>query len=96
MPTDFTQLDAAIADLTAQVASTETVEASADTLIEGFAVQVQAAVADALTKDAAANAASIAAANNAIEGVVARFKASGDKLAAAVVAGTPNATPPAA
>lgn len=84
MPVDLTALNSSIADLTTQVAATETTEAGADTLIAGFAAQVTKAVTDALTADAAANAGSIDAANQAIAAVTARFKASSDKLGAAV------------
>lgn len=90
MPANFASLDAAVAALTTQVQSTETVEASAVALINGFAVAVTKAVSDALTADNAADETSIAAASAAIEATRARFAASGDALGAAVVAGTPN------
>lgn len=94
MPADFASLTAKITELTTQVESTESIEASAVALINGFAVQVTAAVAAALTADNAADQGSIDATNAAIEGVRARFAASGAALGAAVVANTPGAPPP--
>lgn len=91
MPADFAALDAAVSALTTQVQSTETVEASAVALINGFASAVTKAVSDALTADNAADAASISAATAAIEATRARFANSGDALGAAVVANTPSA-----
>ena len=87
--TDFTALNNAITALTAQVTATEGVEDSAVALIAGFASAVTKAVSDALTADDAADQGSIAVANQAIADVAARFKASGDKLGAAVTANTP-------
>jgi hypothetical protein len=95
MPSDFTALNQAIADLTAEVAEDETVESSAVTLINGFGAAVTTAVTAALTADAAANQTSIDAANGAIAAVVGRFVAARTPLAAAVVANTPAEVPPA-
>ena len=81
---DFGKLAAAIAALTAQVASTEGTEASAVALINGFAGQISTAVQAALTADNNADEATIAAAQTAIDEVTARFNASGNLLGAAV------------
>lgn len=81
---NFDSLAAAVAALSAQVAATEGTEASAVTLINGFATAVAAAVTEALTADNAADDASIAAAKQAIEEVTARFNASAATLGAAV------------
>lgn len=91
MPINTTELDAAIAALTAQVAETETVEESATKLIEGFADAVTKAVSDALTADAAANEATVKAATDAITAVKTRFGQSEDKLGEAITANTPTA-----
>lgn len=88
---DFTALNDAITSLTAQVTATEGTEASAVALINGFAAQIQTAVAAALTADDAADAGSIQAAQSAISAVTARFAASGAALGAAVAA--PPVTP---
>ena len=90
MPADFSALTAAVAALTTQVAATEGTEASAKALIDGFAAQVTAAVTAALTADNNADATSIAAANQAIADVTARFQASAASLGAAVASGTPT------
>jgi len=92
---DFNTLNAAISALTAQVAETETVEASAVALINGFSAEVTKAVTDALTADNAADQGSIDAANQAIATVTARFAAAGSTLGAAVSANTPAAPTPA-
>ncbi len=84
MAVDLTQLNATITALTAEVARTETTEDSAGKLITGFAAEISKAVSDALDADKAANTASIAAAQNAIDAVTARFVAADDKLGAAV------------
>lgn len=94
MPIDTTALDAAIAALTVEVARTEGTEDSAAKLIAGFAAQVTTAVTAALQQDAAANAATVTAAQKAISDVTARFSAADDKLGAAVAANSP-APPPA-
>jgi hypothetical protein len=78
------ELNAAIAALTTQVASTEGTEASAEALIRGFAEQITAAVTAALTADNNADQASIDAANAAIAEVTARFATSAGKLATAI------------
>lgn len=83
---DLSALNASIDALTTEVARTEGTEDSAGKLIAGFAAAIQKAVADALTADAAANSASIAAASKAITDVTARFVAADDKLGAAVAA----------
>ncbi len=70
--------------LTAQVAETEGIEASAVALIQGFSTKIQEAVAAALAADDAADQGSIDAANAAIAEVTARFKASAGALGAAV------------
>ena len=94
MPVDVTALQNSINSLTAQVTTTVGVEDSAEALIAGFAAQVTKAVADALAADAAANQGSIDAATAAIAQVTTQFKASSDKLGAAVAAnpGTPAPT----
>ncbi len=86
---DVTALNSAITALTAQVANTETVEGSAEALIDGFSAQITKAVTDALTADNAADDASIAAAQQAINDVTARFTASAAKLGAAVATVVP-------
>jgi hypothetical protein len=88
MPANINPLTAAIDALTAQVAETETVEASAVAVINGFAEQVTAAVSAALEADNAADNASITAATNAIETTRARFASSAALLKA--VATTPS------
>ena len=90
---DRTKLDKSIADLATQMTKTVGTEESAGQLIAGFSQAVQAAVADALTKDAAANQGSIDAASAAIDQVTAQFAAADDKLGAAIVAN--SGTPPA-
>ena len=85
---DFSNLQAAIDSLTSQVASTETVEASAAALITGFSQQIDAAVAAALAADDAADQGSITAAQGAIAEVTARFQASAANLGNAIPAGT--------
>lgn len=65
----------AIDELAAQVEATETVEASAKTLIEGFAAQLAGAADDPAQ----------------VRAIAARMKASADALAAAVAANTPQA-----
>ena len=91
MPANVDALNAAIADLTAQVAATTTVEASATTLINGFAAAVTKAVTDALTADNAADQGTIDAATSAIANVKAGFNTSATALGAAVTANTPQA-----
>ena len=91
MPVNTSAFDAAFASLTAQVAETETVSASAVALINGFATAITKAVTDALTADNAADQATIDAATAAIEGVRTRFAASEDALGAAVLSSTPQA-----
>jgi len=86
MPVDLTALNATITALTAEVARTEGTEDSAGKLIAGFSAAVTKAVTDALNADAAANAQSVAAANQAIADVTARFAAADDKLGAAIAA----------
>ncbi len=88
---DFSQLEAATAELLTQVSETETVEASAKALIDGFADQVITALTAALEADANADNASIAAAIAAVRDVQTRLGASEDALGAAVLAGTPSA-----
>ena len=88
---DFTALNTAITALTAQATNTETVEASATVVLQGFAAQIQTAVTAALTADDAADQGSIAAANTAIAAVTARFVASAGTLGAAIPANTPSA-----
>ena len=86
MSLDFTDLNTTITTLTAEVARTEGTEDSASVLISGFSAAITKAVTDALIADAAANQTSIAAANQAIADVTARFVAADDKLGAAVAA----------
>lgn len=94
MPIDVTALNATIAALTAEVARTEGTEASAGALIAGFSTAISSAVTAALQADAAANATTVAAANQAISDVTARFSAADDKLGAAVAASPAPPTPP--
>lgn len=89
----FTDLDAAVTELTAAVTESETVDESAITLIKGFSGAVKTAVTEALEDDAAADEGSIKAAQEAIAAVTARMTASSAKLGAAVVANTPAAPP---
>ncbi len=88
MAADFSALQAKIDALTAQVAATEGVEASAKAALTGIlANQAQAikdAVTAALTADDAADQGSIDAVTAAIDPVVARFAASAADLAGAV------------
>lgn len=91
MPADLSGLQAKLDALTAQVAQTETVEASAVALINGFATAVTAAVTKAIQDDNNIDNAAIGTVTDAIEATRARFAASGDTLGAAVVAGTPSA-----
>jgi len=93
MAANFDALNAAIADLTTQVAATEGTEASAVTLINGFSTEVQAAVAAALAEDNAADETTIQAAHDAIAAVTARFTASAGVLGAAVASAPPLPTP---
>ncbi|HEY2509826.1 MAG TPA: hypothetical protein VGI39_03190 [Polyangiaceae bacterium] len=74
-------LDAALADLAAQAAANTDAEASAVTIIQGLAAQLdQAAIANDLS---------------AVLGLTARLKASAGTLAAAITANTPAAAAPA-
>lgn len=91
MAADFSKLQATIDALTAQVAATKTVEASAKAALEGFADAIKKAVTDALTADNAADDASIAAASKAIDDTTAAFQASAADLGAAIPANTPPA-----
>ena len=86
MAVDLSALNASITALTTEVNDTETLDASVEAFIAGFSAQIQKAVADALTADAAANAASITAANQAVADVTARFIAARTKLGAAITA----------
>lgn len=83
---DFSQLQAEIDALAAQATNTEGTEDSAELLINTFGAQVSAAVTKALEADNAADAASIASAQEAVRTVTARFAASAGKLGAAVAA----------
>ncbi len=78
----MSQLDDAIAALTAQVQADTDVESSAVTVIQGIAAQVAAAVA------AAQAAGATPAELDALNQLVPRLKASGDALAAAIAANT--------
>ena len=91
---NVSQLNAAIADLTAQVAATEGTEDSAVALITGFSAAISDAVTAALTADNAADDASITAAQAAITATTARFTASAQKLGAAVAANPGPVVPP--
>lgn len=86
MPVNLTALNSAIDALVAEAARTEGTEDSAGVLITGFSAAIAKAVSDALTADAAANEASIAAAQKAIDDVTARFIAADDRLGAAIAA----------
>ena len=86
---DFSSLQAKIDELTAQVAATQGVEASAVALINGFAAAITKAVTDALTADNAADQGSIDVSVASIENARAAFAASGGDLGAAVNANTP-------
>lgn len=74
------------ADLESAVTNAEGVEASVLAFISGFAQKITDAVTAALNADAAANQASVDAANAAIAGVTDRVKAVSSALAAAVTA----------
>ena len=89
MPLDMTALNQSVTDLTAEVAQDETVEASAVTLINGFA----AAISAALASDATVNQAALSAVQTAITTVTGRFVAARTPLAAAIVNNTPSPTP---
>ena len=82
MPVDLTALNEQVAALTEQVAATEGVEASAITLISGFA----AAIAKAIEDDNAIDAANTAKVTADIAAVKARFLASSTALGDAVAA----------
>jgi hypothetical protein len=86
MPAKYDDLQKALDDLTLEVAETEGVTESAVALIDGFAIQVTAAVEAALTADNAADQGSIDTSKAAIEAVRQRFAAAKDKLGAAVEA----------
>jgi hypothetical protein len=75
--------------LVAEVAEMDTLVTSVVALLAGQAEAISKAVADALAADDAADQGSIDAAQVAIDGAVASFKAQGAKLAAAVAANTP-------
>jgi len=93
MAADFTQLKKAIDDLTSQITSNVTIEGGATALINKIADMMNAAVAAALTADAAANQGSIDAAAVAINGVRDAALASATPLSAALTANTPAAQP---
>ncbi len=82
-----------IQDLVAAVDASIGVEASAVTFIQGFGDTVKKAVADALAADDAADEGTTIAANEAIDGAIAKAVASRTALAAAMVS---NPTPPVA
>lgn len=86
MNADFSGLSAAVAALLTQVQATVGVQASAKTLIEGFAQIVTEKVTAALEADNAADQASIDAAKAAIEQAVAEATASTSALGEAVAA----------
>jgi hypothetical protein len=86
MPVDLSGLQTSIDALAAEATATEGVEGSAVLIIQGFSTQISKAVTDALTADAAANATSIKAANDAISAVTAKFVASRTKLGDAIAA----------
>jgi len=95
MPLDLTALNQAIADDTAQVAQTTTVEAGATTLINGIGAAMNEAVTTAVTaaleKAGIENQAIVDAATTAISGVTAQYAASSKPLADAILARTPSA-----
>jgi hypothetical protein len=91
MPFDASALNQSISDLTAEVTTTETVDAGVAALLQGQAAAITTAVTAALTADAAANQGSITAASQAIAQVTARFVAARAPFATAVIAGTPSA-----
>jgi hypothetical protein len=86
MPNNFSNLDAAVAELLAQVQQTKGVQESAVTLINGFATLVEDKVRQALEDDDAADAGSIEAAvaaiNTAKSDMLASTTALGDAVAA--------------
>ncbi len=88
---DLKKLQDAVDKLTAQVAATETVEASAKALILGQGEATKQAVLEALAADNASDEATAAAVSTAIDGVTARFAASANDLGTAIV--TPPAPP---
>lgn len=81
--------------LTAEITRYTTLETGVEALLAAQAQAtkdaVSAAVAKTMADDAATAAQVDAAAQTAIDGAVAPFKAENDKLSAAVVAGTPVA-----
>jgi hypothetical protein len=89
----FTDLDAALTELTAAVTENDTVDASAIALISGFSDAIKTAVTEALQEDDAADEGSIQSVQAAIAAVTARLTASNVNLGAAVLANTP-AQPP--
>lgn len=91
MPADYSGLQATLAALQAQAATTEITEDNAVALINGFAASVTAAVTAALTADNAADQGSIDTVVASIEAERARFAASAQKLVDAVNA---NPGPP--
>lgn len=95
---DFTNINAEIEQLKADMTQSSTVVASAIALINSQADLTKAAVAKALEDDNAADQQSIAAAMAAIDSVRTPLVADAAALAAAVTANTPSAppaTPPA-
>ena len=93
---NFANLDAALAALIAQVATTQGTEASAAAVIRDFSVKIDTAVREALTLDNSADDASIAAASAAIAEVTGQFMASAAELGDAIAAYNPEPPPPPA
>lgn len=90
---DYTALNAAVEAATAAVTKVETVGGSAVELITQFSSLLLAEVTKALDADNLADQNTINAVTEVFNTVTARAVASSDKLAAAVLAGTPSAPP---
>lgn len=91
MAVDLTVLNQKLAALEAAVAASETVSASAVTLISGFTQTLKDEIAKAIQADDAIDNSAIDTVNAVIDAVTARTTANSDALGAAVTANTPNA-----
>ncbi len=96
MPIDVTALNQSIANLVTEATRTQGTEDSAGLVLAQFSAAISTAVAAALTADANANAATLSAAQAAIDQVTTQFVASDDKLGAAIVANPLPGTGPVA
>ncbi len=91
MPADYTPIQAETDKFIAELTQLTTVVDGVVAILNNIEPTVQAAVAAALTADNAADNGSVQAASSAIATVFASYKAERERLAAAAVAGTPNA-----